>query len=128
MIIKVGGLSLLAAHSVQGAWRKHPSFIAISFSTRTNIDAYRIRGASEVVFTFDAEATVNIAHIDSTDGEVIFKDEFAAISAPFVAGMTYDVYGSDVAYGGDHVTGNMLFTNAGTGAVYNLRNRSILSW
>jgi hypothetical protein len=107
MIYKVAGLTfLVGASTTEGAlFRKHTAS-ALGSGTRRGIDVGKVRGSTDVATVSDANLGF-VTHTSSLMSVEGYQAEFATLSA--VRGGS--VYGQDVALGGDHVTGNMMFTN-----------------
>jgi hypothetical protein len=106
------GIASLAPN-VEGTWKQR-SITNLGSGVRAAIDANRIRGSTDVAFTASSSALAFVAHTSATESAVGFEAEFATLTPPSA---TADIFGDDVAFGGDHVTGKMMFINQGASAL-----------
>jgi hypothetical protein len=96
----------VGASTTEGAlFRKHTASSALGSGKRRGIDVGKVRGSTDVATVSDSNLGF-VTHTSSLMSVEGYQAEFATLSA--VRGGS--VYGQDVALGGDHVTGNMIFT------------------
>lgn len=110
MIYKVVAVALLAAEAVNADRFRLTTSTAGSGGTNTGVDIHKIRGASYIVAAESGTPVVDVLMTSSTNQVPGVSTSFAALSA---VSTSANRFGNDIAFGGDHVTGNMLFAQEG---------------